>query len=418
MNIFFKAYCRVFQGVFRLALPLLPYKDPQIKRSISDIPSVLEGKKLAHPLIVTDASLYGCGAVKPLFSALDAAGVEYSVYKDVVANPTTSNVAAALEIYKTDNCDSLIAFGGGSPMDTAKAVGARVARPKKTLGKMKGILKVRKKIPYLIAVPTTCGTGSETTLAAVIVDAETRHKYAINDFPLIPKVAVLDPTVLKGLPDRLVAYTGLDALTHAVEAFIGRSTTKSTRADALNAMKLVFENITAAVGGDMDARAKMLDAAHLAGRAFSKSYVGYVHALAHALGGKYNVPHGFANAVLLPYVLDAYGKKIYKKLAKAAKYCGLADNGDEKSVAANAFLLKLREIESELGIPAGFDCIKNEDIAELTAHAAKEANPLYPVPVLWDKKKLAAIYEKVMLVGASEESKTDNAEQEAEETVK
>ncbi|MDE7464698.1 MAG: iron-containing alcohol dehydrogenase [Clostridiales bacterium] len=400
MNVFSKAYCRIFQGVFKLALPLLPYKDPQIKRSISDIPSVLADKKLSHPLIVTDASLFGCGAVQPLISALETSGVAYSIYKDVVANPTTENVAAALEIYKTEGCDCLIAFGGGSPMDTAKAVGARVARPKKSLGKMRGILKVRKKIPYLVAVPTTCGTGSETTLASVIVDAETRDKYAINDFPLIPKVAVLDPSVLKGLPDRLVAYTGLDALTHAVEAFIGRSTTKSTRADALAAMKLVFENLTAAVGGDMEARAQMLDAAHLAGRAFSKSYVGYVHALAHALGGKYNVPHGFANAVLLPVVLEAYGKKINKKLSKAAKYCGLVDKDADKAIAAKAFLVRLEELETELGIPAGFDCIKREDIAELSAHAAKEANPLYPVPVLWDKKKLSAVYEKVMLTEA------------------
>ncbi|MCH5162215.1 MAG: iron-containing alcohol dehydrogenase [Clostridiales bacterium] len=397
MNIFFRAYCRIFQGVFKIALPLLPYKDPQIKRSITDIPSALKDKGLSHPLVVTDASLFSCGAVDPLLSALDESGVKYSIYKDVVANPTTANVAAALEIYKADGCDCIIAFGGGSPMDTAKAVGARVARPKKSLGKMKGILKVRKKIPFLIAVPTTCGTGSETTLAAVIVDAETRHKYAINDFPLIPKVAVLDPSVLKGLPDRLVAYTGLDALTHAVEAFIGRSTTRSTRKDALGAMKLVFENLVAAVDGDMDARAKMLDAAHLAGRAFSKSYVGYVHALAHALGGKYDVPHGFANAVLLPVVLGAYGKKVYKKLAKAAKFCGLADKDAEKSTAAKAFLVKLIELETKLDIPHGFDCIRREDIKELAAHAAKEANPLYPVPVLWDEKKLAAIYEKVML---------------------
>lgn len=403
MNIFYKAYCRIFQGVFRLALPILPYKDPKIKRSIADIPSVIAEKKLKRPLIVTDASLYSLGAVQPLIDALEKSGVEYSVYKDVVANPTTKNVKDALDIYKADGCDCLVAFGGGSPMDTAKAVGARVARPKKSLGKMKGILKVRKKIPYLIAVPTTCGTGSETTLAAVIVDAETRHKYAINDFPLIPKVAVLDPSVLKGLPQKLVAYTGLDAFTHAVEAFIGRSTTKSTRADALAAMKLIFENLTAAVDGDMNARAKMLDAAHLAGRAFSKSYVGYVHALAHSLGGKYNVPHGFANAVILPMVLEAYGKKIYKKLKKAAVFCGLADKKTDKATAANAFLTKLDELEKELGIPKGFDCIKKEDVPELVAHAAKEANPLYPVPVLWDKKKLAKMYEKLMLEESAEE---------------
>lgn len=397
MNIFYKAYCRIFQGVFRLALPVLPYKDPKILPRIADIPGEVKARGLKRPLVVTDTDLYGVGAVAPLMAALDNAGIEYTVFKDVVFNPTVSTVESALAAYKAGGCDCLIAFGGGSPMDTAKAVGARVAKPKKPLSKMKGILKVGKKIPYLIAVPTTCGTGSETTLAAVIVDDETRHKYAINDFPLIPKVAVLDATALDGLPQKLVAYTGLDALTHAVEAYIGRSTTKMTRADATSAVKLVFENLLGAYEGDKTARANMLTAAHLAGRAFSKSYVGYVHALAHALGGKYNVPHGFANAVLLPIVLREYGKSVYKKLAKLARYCGFADKIDTKEAAARKFLEKLDELESALGIPAGFDCIKAEDIKELSRHAAKEANPLYPVPKLWDAKRLAKIYEKAVI---------------------
>lgn len=397
MNIFYKAYCRIFQGVFRLALPLLPYKDPKILPSISDVPSEVASHGLKHPLVVTDANLYDVGAVKPLFDALDGAGIAYSIFKDVVYNPTVSTAESALAVYKADGCDCLIAFGGGSPMDTAKAVGARVARPKKPLSKMKGILKVGRRIPYLIAVPTTCGTGSETTLAAVIVDDETRHKYAINDFPLIPKAAVLDATVLDGLPEKLVAYTGLDALTHAVEAYIGRSTTKRTRADATAAVKLVFENLISAYEGDKSARANMLTAAHLAGRAFSKSYVGYVHALAHALGGKYNVPHGFANAVLLPTVLREYGKTVYKKLAKLARYCGFADKTDGKEEAARKFLDRLDALEATLGIPSGFDCIKPEDIPELSRHAAKEANPLYPVPKLWDAKRLAKIYEKAVI---------------------
>ncbi len=397
MNIFYKAYCRIFQGVFRLALPVLPYKDPKILPRIADIPGEVKSRGLKRPLVVTDTNLYDVGAVAPLMTALDNADIEYTVFKDVVFNPTVSTVESALAAYKADGCDCLIAFGGGSPMDTAKAVGARVAKPKKPLAKMKGILKVGRKIPYLIAVPTTCGTGSETTLAAVIVDDETRHKYAINDFPLIPKVAVLDATALDGLPQKLVAYTGLDALTHAVEAYIGRSTTEMTRADATSAVELVFENLLGAYDGDKTARANMLTAAHLAGRAFSKSYVGYVHALAHALGGKYNVPHGFANAVLLPIVLREYGKSVYKKLAKLARYCGFADKSDTKEAAANKFLEKLDELEGALGIPAGFDCIKAEDIKELSRHAAKEANPLYPVPKLWNAKRLAKIYAKAVI---------------------
>lgn len=397
MNIFYKAYCRIFQGVFHIAIPLLPYKNPKVYDKIGDIPHIVAERGLRKPLIVTDRNLYDCGVVEPLISALSEAGQAYSLFNDVEFNPTTETVDKALAVYKAEGCDCLIAFGGGSPIDTAKAVGALVARPKKTLGKMRGILKVRKKIPYLIAVPTTCGTGSETTLAAVIVDAKTRHKYAINDFPLIPKAAVLDATVLKNLPEKLVAYTGLDALTHAVEAYIGRSTVKSTRTDAVNAISIILDNLVSAVEGDMDARANMLKASHYAGRAFSKSYVGYVHAMAHALGGKYNVPHGFANAVLLPVVLDEYGKKAYGRLAKAAKAVGLVDKKTDSVAAAKVITDRIKELENSLGIPAGFDCIKREDIAELSAHAAKEGNPLYPVPVLWDAKKIAKVYEKVVL---------------------
>lgn len=381
--------------MFRVALPLLPYRDPAVYKSIDCVPTLIEKGGYKRPLVITDENLYSRGVISPLIEALDGAGIAYSIFKDVVFNPTTATVENALAVYKAEKCDCIIAFGGGSPMDTAKAVGARAARPKKSLAKMKGILKVGKKIPFLIAVPTTCGTGSETTLAAVIVDEQTRHKYAINDFPLIPKAAVLDASVLDKLPSKLVAYTGLDALTHAVEAYIGRSTTKATRSDALRAVKLVFENLENAVGGDSAALSEMLDAAHLAGRAFSKSYVGYVHALAHALGGKYNVAHGYANAVLLPTVLDEYGSKIYAKLAKAAKYCGFADDRDDKAAAANSFLKKLSELEERLGIPREFDCIRQEDIAELARYAAKEANPLYPVPVLWSEKRLADIYGKV-----------------------
>ena len=192
-----------------------------------------------------------------------------------------------------------------SSIDCAKAVGARVAKPHQSLEKMKGILKVHKKLPLLIAIPTTAGTGSETTLAAVITDAESRHKYPINDFPLIPRVAVLDPKVTASLPPFLTATTGMDALTHAVEAYIGNSTTAGTRADALFAVKMIFENIDRAYtdGSDLEARKNMLLAAFSAGCAFSKSYVGYVHAVAHSLGGEYN-------AVSYTH-LDVYKRQCY-----------------------------------------------------------------------------------------------------------
>jgi len=283
-------------------------------------------------------------------------------------------------------------------MDCAKAVGARIAKPKQSLAKMKGILKVHKKLPLLIAIPTTAGTGSETTLAAVITDAETRHKYAINDFPLIPRYAVLDPKVTLSLPPSITAATGMDALTHAVEAYIGNSTTPDTRKNALLAVKLIFENLDTAYqdGSNLDARRNMLKASFYAGCAFTKSYVGYVHAVAHSLGGEYNVPHGLANAILLPFVLESYGKCIHKKLHALAVEANIAFKEDSHEEAAQKFIDAIKDMKKRFGIGDTIKEIREEDIPKLAHYADKEANPLYPVPVLMDAKELEKFYHLLM----------------------
>ena len=324
------------------------------------------------------------GLTKRLEKVLSENNIKYTIYDKTVANPTTKNVAEAMDLFLSNNCNAIIGFGGGSSMDCAKAVGAKIAKPKQSLAKMKGILKVHKRIPLLIAVPTTAGTGSETTLAAVITDAETRHKYAINDFPLIPRYAILDPKVTLSLPPFITATTGMDALTHAVEAYIGNSTTYGTRMDALKAVELIFENIDTVYtdGKNEEARKKMLHASFYAGCAFTKSYVGYVHAVAHSLGGEYNVPHGLANAVILPLVLEAYGSTIYKKLHKLAIAAGLADKNTPHETAAKAFILAVKEMKKRFEIGDTIESIREEDIPKLAHYADKEANPLYPVPVL------------------------------------
>ena len=351
MNIFKKIYCRVFQTAFRLALPVLPYRKPQIVGSVRELPDVIRGNHASCVLIVTDSSIRSLGLTKRLEHTLERAAIPFVIYDGTVANPTTINVAEALELYRDHACDAIIGFGGGSSMDCAKAVGACIARPKKTLAQMKGILKVRKKLPLLIAIPTTAGTGSETTLAAVITDAETRHKYAINDFPLIPRYAVLDPKVTLSLPPSITATTGMDALTHAVEAYIGRSTTYHTRRDALHAVRLIFENIDTvyADGRNVNARRDMLHASFYAGCAFTKSYVGYVHAVAHSLGGEYNVPHGLANAVILPMILESYGKCIHKKLHKLAIAAGVADKKMSDEKAAERFINAIKDMKPVTG---------------------------------------------------------------------
>lgn len=283
-------------------------------------------------------------------------------------------------------------------MDCAKAVGARAACPKKSLAKMEGILKVHHKLPLLIAVPTTAGTGSETTLAAVITDDKSRHKYPINDFFLIPDYAVLDPKVTLSLPPFITATTGMDALTHAVEAYIGNSTTHGTRENALQAVKLIFENLDTAVekGFDINARRNMLRASYYAGCAFTKSYVGYVHAVAHSLGGAYNVPHGLANAVLLPFVLEAYGPVVYPKLHALAIAAGLADKNTPDEEAAKTFIAAIQAMKERYGIGDHIPEIREEDIPKLARYADKEGNPLYPVPVLMDSKELEQFYYLLM----------------------
>ncbi len=398
MNIFKKAYYRTFQTVFKIALPFLPYRKPKIIDSVKGIPDVLIKKNCNSVLIITDAGIMKLGLMERLENALSKADIPYYIYDKTVANPTTANVEEALEIYNANNCEALIGFGGGSSMDCAKAVGIRVAKPKKTLAQVKGILKVHAKLPLLIAIPTTAGTGSETTLAAVITDAETRHKYAINDFPLIPRYAVLDPKVTLSLPPSLTATTGMDALTHAVEAYIGNSTTYGTRKDATMAVELIFSNLDTAynTGSDITARKNMLKASFYAGCAFTKSYVGYIHAVAHSLGGEYNVPHGFANAVLMPYVLESYGEAIYKKLHKLAIAAGIADKETPDDVAATAFIQAIKDMNERYNIGTTIKGINEEDISKLAKYAAKEANPLYPVPVLMTAKELEQFYYAVM----------------------
>lgn len=400
MNIFKKIYCRVFQTAFRLALPVLPYRKPQIVGSVRELPDVIRGNHCSCVLIVTDSSIRSLGLTKRLVHTLGRAAIPFFIYDGTVANPTTINVAEALELYRDHACDAIIGFGGGSSMDCAKAVGACIARPKKTLAQMKGILKVRKKLPLLIAIPTTAGTGSETTLAAVITDAETRHKYAINDFPLIPKYAVLDPKVTLSLPPSITATTGMDALTHAVEAYIGRSTTYHTRRDALHAVQLIFENIDTvyADGRNVNARRDMLHASFYAGCAFTKSYVGYVHAVAHSLGGEYNVPHGLANAIILPMILESYGKCIHKKLHKLAIAAGIADKKMSDAEAAERFISAIKDMKHRFDIPDTIPEIKQEDIPRLARYADKEANPLYPVPVLMNASELELFYESLMQI--------------------
>lgn len=397
MFILKKIGCRIFQTVFRMALPFLPYREPEILRSCESLSEVFQKEKTASVLIVTSAGSVKRGIITPIEAVMNSSNVKYVIYDKTQPNPTVSNVEEALKIYLENRCDTIIAIGGGSVIDCAKCVGARVVYPKKELNRLSGVMKVFRKLPTLIAIPTTAGTGSETTLAAVVTDEKTQDKYAIMSFPLIPHYAVLDASLTYSMPPSLTATTGMDALTHAVEAYIGRSTCKKTRRLAYIATKLIFANIEKAYndGQNESARDNMLHASYMAGVAFSMSYVGYVHAIAHSLGGKYDTPHGLANAVILPHVLEGYGRCVYKKLHRLGNAAGVSLESDSHEIGSRKFIEAVKALNARMNIPTVIPEIKKSDIPALAFHAEKEANPLYPVPKLMTKNELMTFYHKV-----------------------
>lgn len=394
MNIAGRIFCRTFQKCFHLAIPLLPYRTPKILESVKLVPAEMKKRKVKKAFIVTDSFIAKSHGMQLLADSFEKENMPFVLYDKTAPNPTISNIEDARRVYIENGCDGIIGFGGGSAMDCAKAVGARIARPKKTLRQMEGILGIVKKLPTLVAIPTTAGTGSETTVTFVVTDDETHHKFPISDFPMIPDVAVLDPENTRTLPKYLTATTGMDALTHCVEAYIGRSTTRKSRKNALDGIKLVSENLLKCYedGDDMTARKNMLYASFYGGAAFSVSYVGYCHAVAHSLGGLYNIPHGVANAVLLPKTLEIYGKSVYKKLKNVAIAFGVADKNTDEKTAAQNFIKATYEYNEKMGIPKSFAEIKKEDIPMLSKLAAKEANPIYPVPKLMNAQELQEFY--------------------------
>ena len=394
MLIIKKIGCRIYQIAFRAVLPILPYREPRIIPSCEDIKSVLKQEKSTAVLIVTDVGIVKNKLILSLEEGLVKSKIKYVVYDKTQPNPTVENVEEALAIYNQNKCDALIAIGGGSSIDCAKAIGARVVYPKRSLEKLGGKLKIWRRLSTLIAIPTTAVTGSEVTLAALVTDTAKYKKYALMSFPLIPHYAVLDPKLTYSLPPHLTATTGMDALTHAVEAYIGRSTTRKTRALALEATKMIFENLEKAYndGSDRIARENMLNASYKAGIAFSMSYVGYVHAIAHSIGGRYGIPHGLANAVIMPYVLEKYGRSAYKKLYRLGLSAGVCNENDSYEEGAKRFIEAIKNMNERMNIPNKLSCIEKSDISEMAKHAEKEANPLYPVPRLMTAKELEEIY--------------------------
>ena len=398
-------YCRCFQALLKVGNYLIGYRMPQYLEGpgkIRELGAFLREKSINDVLVVTGSGMVRRGQVQPMLDGFEQAGIRYHLISFDHPDPSSLDVEAGFAAYKAQGCKAIVALGGGSRIDCAKAIAAKVAHPNKSVSQLQGLLKVHKPIVPFVAIPTTAGAGSETTVAAVITDAETHRKAAINDPFLIPKYAVLDPELTVGLPPFTTATTGMDALAHAVEAYTNHTyNTKLENDLAKEAVRLIHDNllIAYAQGDNLEARQNMQRAAFYAGRAFTRGCVGYVHAIGHTLGGLYGVSHGLAMAVLLPKVMEAYGPAAQKRLAELAQVCGIPGNTQEE--LAEGFLSWIEQTNEKMDIPKGFDMIQDQDIDQMITWAKKEANPLYPVPAIWGREELRQVIESLRIKNGS-----------------
>ena len=392
-------WCRTFQGVLKIGNYFMGYRMPQYLEGpgkIKELGAFLKEKGINDVLVVTGSGMVRRGQVKPMLDGFEANGIRYTLQTYDTTDPTSDDVEAGYKTYKEHGCKSIVALGGGSRIDCAKGIAAKAVHPRKTVAQLQGLLKVHWPIPPFVAIPTTAGAGSETTVAAVITDSKTHRKAAINDPFLIPKYAVLDPELTVGLPPYTTATTGMDALAHAVEAYTNKTyNTKLENKLAREAVKLIHDNILTAVedGSNLEARQNMQRGAFYAGRAFTRGCVGYVHAIGHTLGGLYGVAHGLAMAVLLPHVMREFGASAHKRLAELADVCGIG--GANEAEKANGFIRWIEETNAKMGLPNGFDVVRDDDIDQMITWAKKEANPLYPVPVVWARKDFRRLIESI-----------------------
>ena len=365
------------------------------EHALLDLVDVLKEKHLTHYMIVTTPGFIKRGTLQSFFEALTQNDIQYSIFHDVKPDPEISDVEKLKEMFIKDGCQALIAIGGGSVIDCSKAALACV--PMKNLD-VKTVLhtgRISKPLPLLIAVPTTAGTGSEVTAGAVITDPIKKRKYALSHLFLIPKYAVLDSSLLTSLPAKMTAYSGMDALTHAIETYINCFNNRKTNEYALCAIKSIFQYLVPSFedGLNMQYRLELLEASYNAGVAISNNYVGYVHAIAHGIGGMYHLQHGMINAIILPIVLEEYGDAVVGKLAKIADVVGISGATDQEK--SKQFIQKLKDLNQIFSISTSIPEIQEEDIHYLATGAEKEGNPTYPTPVTWNVAQFEKVIRKI-----------------------
>lgn len=358
-------------------------------------------------MIVTDAIIAKLGLLKDLTDALTAGGAQYVVWSEITPDAPIPLIERGIDFCRENDCDALVAFGGGSAMDASKAIAVSIANPGKRLRTLAGYFKGLRNPMPIYAVPTTAGTGSEVTVAAVIADPERESKLVIVDTRMVPKMAALDPNLMTGLPPHITAATGIDALTHAVEAFVGNWATPQTDGLALSAVGLIFENLRTAYseGTNLEAREKMSLASTYAGMAFTRANVGYVHAIAHQFGGKYHTPHGLANAIMLPHVLKFSAPEITDRLAQLAVRARLGSESEDSDDLAQKFLDAVDALNRDLGIPTVLAALREEDIPALAKAACHEAHTGYPVPRYMTRSQCEDLIRAVLPPQPADDSK-------------
>jgi alcohol dehydrogenase class IV len=336
---------------------------------------------LKNTLIVTDKPLYDLGVLDVMLKTLDKMGAKYTLFLDVEPDPTFSVVEKGLVAYRSSNCDSVLAVGGGSSIDAAKVIALAASNgvdPKKLVG----ILKGKKASAPFFCVPTTAGTGSEVTIGAVISDTTTHSKEIVIDTKVVPLMAALDPVLMKGLPPAITAATGMDALTHLVESFLSTLANEESNYYSKAGIKLVFENLPKAfkTGSNVAARENMALASFYGGLTINLAGLGYVHAFAHQLGARYRIPHGLANAKVLPHVLAFNKEHASSQLAELAELIGVVKPGSTELENAQAFIDAVKSLIQGLNIDASVRDLQLKDFPEIRQAAFKEANSTYAVP--------------------------------------
>ncbi len=387
-----------FVFVARYASRLLPDRIPVTfvgSEAVKELCESIGHQGLRRVLVVTDATLVEIGIVDRVTTALEAAGVEWSLYAGVEPDPTFAQVDTGHAAFVADGCDAVVAVGGGSPMDAAKVIAASATNGGDAT-KLAGKFRVRKPPAPLFAIPTTAGTGSEVTVAAVVSETDTHIKKFFIDPKLLPSMVALDPTLMTGLPPAVTAATGMDALTHAIESYLSKAATSQTRVYATTSVRLVCEHLPTAVadGDDLDARNGMALAAYYGGLAFTRTSVGYVHAIAHNVGAVYGTPHGLANAVALPHVLDFSVDEATQQLAELGELIGVDAVGD--AARARAFIVAVRDLMETVGIPQTLDAIRADDIPMLAERARAEGFLDYPVPRFMDQAQCEGVLRKML----------------------